>query len=299
MIHILTHDILPVFAMLALGFAMGRGGVVGTVEARAVNRVSFLVLQPALIFPLMAGADLSGVAPRPLAAYALGEVLMFVLAFTIARRVFGRDLREAWLLGMATMFVNSLLYVWPITVLIYGADGVLPVTAVVLLDTAIFFSFFILSMEVMAGGKAWKATLGRIALNPVLLAIAAGALVNVGGVPLPQPVLNALAFAGPAAAPMTLFALGVILSGTALAPTPAIAGIAGLKLLGFPALVFGLAALLAPGSDWSAQMVLTAAGPSGAMPFALALLYGVRTDTIAPVIVWTSVLSLFSLAWLA
>ena len=35
------------------------------------------------------------------------------------------------------------------------------------------------------------------------------------------------------------------------------------------------------------------------MAFSLALLHGVRTDAIAPVIVWTSTLSLISLAWLA
>jgi hypothetical protein len=35
------------------------------------------------------------------------------------------------------------------------------------------------------------------------------------------------------------------------------------------------------------------------MSFALAMLHGVRTDVIAPVIIWTSTLSLISLAWLA
>ena len=35
------------------------------------------------------------------------------------------------------------------------------------------------------------------------------------------------------------------------------------------------------------------------MAFALALLYGVRTDAITPVIIWTSFLSLIPLALLA
>ena len=34
-------------------------------------------------------------------------------------------------------------------------------------------------------------------------------------------------------------------------------------------------------------------------PFSLAMLHGVRTDQIAPVIIWTSALSLITLAWLA
>ena len=58
-------------------------------------------------------------------------------------------------------------------------------------------------------------------------------------------------------------------------------------------------ALLAPDSRMHDLFVLNAAGPSGAMAFSLALLYGVRTETIAPVIIWTSLLSVFSLAVLA
>jgi malonate transporter len=50
---------------------------------------------------------------------------------------------------------------------------------------------------------------------------------------------------------------------------------------------------------WNELLLLTAAGPLGAMAFALAILYNVRTDTIAPVIIWTSIMTLFSLAWLA
>ena len=51
MLHVLTHNILPVFAMLALGFLMGRTGKASVEEARAANRIAFLVFQPALIFP--------------------------------------------------------------------------------------------------------------------------------------------------------------------------------------------------------------------------------------------------------
>ena len=59
MLSVLLNDILPVFAMLALGFAMGRTGKASTGEATAINRIAFIVLQPALIYPLIAGIDFS------------------------------------------------------------------------------------------------------------------------------------------------------------------------------------------------------------------------------------------------
>jgi len=55
MFQVLTHNILPIFSMLALGYVLGLTRKVSREEATAINRVAFLVLQPALIFPLING----------------------------------------------------------------------------------------------------------------------------------------------------------------------------------------------------------------------------------------------------
>jgi len=98
---------------------------------------------------------------------------------------------------------------------------------------------------------------------------------------------------------LTLFALGVILSGHQMFPTKKMTVIALIKLCLLPIVVtlllqFGNRPLI-----WNELLLLNAAGPSGAMAFALAMLYKVRTDTIAPVVIWTSILTLVLLAWLA
>ncbi|EPX80434.1 AEC family transporter [Salipiger mucosus] len=300
MLHVLTHNILPVFSMLALGFILGRVGKFSREEAGAVNRVAFLLLQPALIFPLIASVPFHEFQLGALAVYALCEVVAFVAAFAVARWIFRRELAEAWLLAMAVIFVNSLLYIWPISYLIYGEEAALPITAIVAWDASVSFAFFIITTDLIANPSAGiAAPVKRIVTNPILIAIVLGAAVNLGGIAVPEPLLTAADFAGAGAAPLTLFALGVILSGQSLVPSPVVAAISGMKLLAFPALVF--AALMMTGTEgrWFDLFVLNAAGPSGAMAFALALLNGVRTDAVAPVIIWTSALSLFSLAWLA
>lgn len=300
MFQVLTHDILPVFSVLALGFVLGRAGKVSRAEATALNRVAFLVLQPALIFPLMNGIDWSAFRLDAIALYAACQAGLFALAFLVARRLLRRDTIEAWLLAMATIFVNTLLYIWPISYLIYGKTAALPVTGIVAWDAAVTFAFFIVTTDLLANRQAAPAqSLRRVATNPVLIAIALGALCNAGGVAVPEPVLTAMGFAGAGAAPMTLFALGVILSGHSLAPSATIATMSGLKLLAFPALVWAALHLGTRPEAWNTLLVLCAAGPSGAMAFSLAVLHGVRTDQIAPVIIWTSTLSLVSLAWLA
>ena len=300
MLHILTHDILPVFSMLALGFLLGRVGKFSRDEASAVNRVAFLILQPALIFPLIAGVDFSAFEFGALAVYAGCQALTFIVSFALARLVFGRQTAEAWLLAMAMVFVNSLLYIWPISFLIYGEAAALPITAIVAWDASVSFAFFIVSTDLISNrGAGGMAAARRVVSNPVLIAIALGVAVNLAGLAAPAPLLTAMEFAGSGAAPLTLFALGVILSGQALRPTPTVAGFTALKLLAFPALVWTGLRLVDSAPGWEQLFVLNAAGPSGAMAFALALLYRVRTDNIAPVIIWTSLLSLISLAWLA
>ncbi|MGR3368029.1 MAG: AEC family transporter [Sagittula sp.] len=300
MLHVLTHDILPVFAMLALGFLLGRISFVSKAEATTANRIAFMVMQPPLIMPLIAGLDWSAFRADVLGVYALCQVGLFTAAYLVMRRVFRREPLESWLLAMATIFVNTLLYIWPISFLIYGEAAALPVTAIVAWDSAVSFSFFIVTADLIAGRApgappAWQ----RLAMNPVLMAILLGLVLNLAAIPLPEPLLTAMHFAGQAAAPLTLFALGVILSGHSLRVSPVIATSAGLKLIAFPALVWATLSLLEPPETWHDLFTLTAAGPSGAMAFSLALLHGVRTDAIAPVIVWTSTLSLISLAWLA
>jgi len=300
MLQVLTNDILPVFAMLALGYLLGKRGHVAKAEAAALNRVAFLCMQPALILPLIAGFDWATFEFRTLAGYAACQVIVFSLTYVVALKLFRREPLEAWLLAMATIFVNSLLYIWPISILIYGTAGAVPITAIVAWDASVSFAFFIITTDLKANPSAGVGpSLKRLATNPVLLAIGLGAVLNGLGVAIPAPFLTAFDFAGAAAAPLTLFALGVILSGQSLALSGVVGAVCAIKLALFPLLVWGAMLQIQGPPEWQAQFIMNAAGPSGAMAFALAMLYGVRTDSIAPVIIWTSVLSLVSLAWLA
>ncbi len=298
MLHVLTHNILPVFAILALGYAMGRLGTVKQDEARVINRIALLVLQPPLIFLLLTGLDLPAFPFDAVGIYAVMEAVGFAVAFGVARFVFRCETAEAFLLGMCVIFVNSLLYMWPITTLIYGEAGARPISAIVALDASITYAFFIIGIQVITGGGV-RTALPVIARNPLLLTMILSIALNIARVPIPTPILTAAEFAGAGAAPMTLFALGVVLSAAPIRPTGPVFGISALKLIVFPLLIWAAFTTLSPENPWQDTFLLNAAGPSGAMAFALAFLHGVRTDRIAPVIIWTSVLSLATLAWLA
>ena len=285
---------------MVLGFVMGRMKCVSHAEAAAVYRIAFLILQPALIFPLVNSVDLSNFYFDAIALYAIGQAFIFMFALAVGVFLLKCSLAEAWLLAMATVFVNSLLYIWPISSLIYGNDGNLPITAIVVWDATFTFAFFIITTDLIVNrGQSATQSFARLLKNPVLITIFLGLCTNFFGIIASEPILVAAKFAGAGAAPLTLFALGVILSGHKIFPTKKVTVISFIKLCLLPV---AIALLLQLGNRpiiWNDLLLLNAAGPSGAMAFALAMLYKVRTDTIAPVIIWTSILTLVSLAWLA
>jgi len=298
--EILSHDILPVFSVMVLGFILGRIKIVSKPEATTLNRIAFLVLQPALIFPLINGVDLSELYFDAIVLYGLAQAVVFLFTLLLGILIFKCSLIESWLLAMATVFVNSLLYIWPISSLIYGNEGNMPITAIVAWDASFTFAFFIITTDLLANKRvSMIGTLGRLIRNPVLIFILLGLLTNLLGIAAPESVLVAFKFAGAGAAPLTLFALGVILSGHPIWPTKKITVVSIIKLFGLPLTVSLFLTLGEQPILWNDLLLLNSAGPAGAMAFALAMLYKVKTDTIAPVIIWTSLLTLISLAWLA
>ena len=300
MFEILSHDILPVFSMMVLGFILGRIKIVSKPEATTLNRIAFLVLQPALIFPLINGVDLSELYFDAIVLYGLAQAVVFLFTLLLGILIFKCSLIESWLLAMATVFVNSLLYIWPISSLIYGNEGNMPITAIVAWDASFTFAFFIITTDLLANKRvSIIGTLGRLIRNPVLIFILLGLLTNLLGIAAPESILVAFRFAGAGAAPLTLFALGVILSGHPIWPTKKITVVSIIKLFGLPLTVSLFLTLGEQPILWNDLLLLNSAGPAGAMAFALAMLYKVKTDTIAPVIIWTSLLTLISLAWLA
>ena len=197
-------------------------------------------------------------------------------------------------------FVNSLLYIFPISKLIYGVEGNIPITAIVVWDATFTFAFFIITTDLLANKKvSFTKTFLRLAKNPVLVTIVLALFTNFGKFSIPEPILTAFDFVGAGAAPLTLFALGVILSSHGIQLTTRITVFTTIKLFGLPIIVLTLLQIGERPNLWNDMLLLNSAGPSGAMAFALALLYNTKTDIIAPVIIWTSILTLFSLAWLA
>lgn len=297
----LQYAILPIFAFPALGFVMGLRGTFERRAAEGANGYVVSVALPCMMFYLLARADLGAIDWPVMYLYVGSNLALYAAGFAITRFGFGRTRREAVLVGMTGAFPNHVFFALPIVETLYGVEATLPVTTMIVFDIVILFAGTVLIMESLTGGAGPLKTLGNIARNRLLIAIAAGVAFNIAGLGLHEGVARFLALAAGTAAPVSLFALGVILSDSDLKRIdgPALSATV-LKVAVHPLIAIALLGTVIPVSPaWAPASALVFAAPCGAMAFVLGLRYGAPVDSVAKAIILSTILSVFTVALLA
>lgn len=299
-VTVLVDPILPIFAIMAIGFAVGRVGWTTEAEARVINRFGLSVLLPVFLFGFGARVDLHSFDPLPILTYLGAELLIFGCGFLLANKILKRSTGEALLLAMTGVVANNAFYVLPIAIQLYGSQAVNPFFAITAIDALVGFSAIIIALDLLQRQSLSVPALGSsIARSPVIMALVAGFCYSATGLTIPPPVETFLGFTGVAAAPVSLFALGVVLSRTVFRFDVTVISFTLIKLAVFPLTVFLCLRGVAYGGEDTRIYLLSAAGPSVAMSFSLALLYDIPTDRLAQIMVWSGLLSLLSLSVLA
>ena len=300
-IDALTTAILPVFAVPAIAYVLGKRGAFDRASAEGINRFVFLLAVPAITFYLIVSADISAFEWGAVLVYLACELAIYAGFALLARFVLGVGPRESLLLGMTCCFSNTVFFVHPIANALHGADAALPVAAIIAVDSTIVFAGTVIVMEVLSHRSSGAVKVASmLARNPLIAALVLGIAVKAAGIPVHEGIIAFTRFAGNSAAPAALFSLGVIMSAVPLSRFGgASLAAATVKVALMPLIVLAAMRIGAPGGTWPETMVLIAAGPCGAMPFVTALRYGVATDRIAAAIIMSTVISTFTLAVLA
>lgn len=297
MLQAIADPILPIFAVLAAGFLLCRLSVFDAGHATAINRFVFYLAAPALVFVIFARAPLGNLNLPILASYFVAEFLIYCTVTWLSRFFFRLAFAESLLLGMTAIFSNHVFFVLPIATLVYGPSVALPIGGVIIVDVVSFcVTVFLVDATTSKVGGSRKA-LGGLARNPFVYAPILGAAAWWAGDYVPSGVMTFSDFAGAAAAPVSLFALGVILAGLPLRPIGwLVVFVVCAKLLLHPSLVTFGNSIFGDNSDWGTIAVLVAAGPCGAMPFVIAIQYGVEVERISKAVLISTVLSVITLS---
>ena len=188
--------ILPVFAVIAVGYVFGRRA---KPDMAVVNRISMNVLAPALIFSALASKDFDIRQNAALIAGSVGVVIgSGLLAWPVARllRVDPRTFVPPM------MFNNCGNMGLPLSVLAFGEAGFGPMVALFTISNLMHFTL-----------GAWiidhHARFTRLLRNPMVWSTVAGFAFAILRPPLPEWIATAFKIAGDGLIPLMLIALGV------------------------------------------------------------------------------------------
>jgi predicted permease len=250
MLPILTITV-PIYLVIGMGYVAVRRGMFGGVELRALGKFVLHFALPALVFQALAQRPLAEVVNGPfLAAYAGGSIAVLLGAFALARFGRGKPMPDSALIGMGSAFSNSGFIGYPIVLQWLGPPAAVALALCMLVENVLLLPLT-LALAESGGGNSWQAavaqSLRRLAVNPLILAIVAGAVVAATGMALPEPLWRAIGMLATASAAVALFVIGGSLVG--LSPVGMrgdVALVAIGKLVVHPLAVFACLLLLPP-----------------------------------------------------
>lgn len=238
------------FALAALGFALGRSPFWRSTWTRGITRFVFAVPLPALLVHLM--SDLSSLPPvdaRLLIAFFGSCFLVFGFGRVVGKLAFRLDGVGQSVFALGGVFSNNVLLGVPIAKLALGPEAMPSVALVLVFNALTLWTLVTVSIEWARHGAlsfaGIRQTLRGVFSNPIILGILVGAAIGLSRLQLPSPVTQALAALSAVAGPLALVVVGLGLSqyGVRSGLAPGLT-ITALKLVLQPAVVWLLALAL-------------------------------------------------------
>lgn len=308
----------PFFALVLLGWAAARRGVIPLEGIGALNGFVLYFGLSAMLFRL--GASGALIQPGLLGvvlAYGAGGVLVTALALRwTVRRALRR--RDGGLMALVAAFPNTGFLGLPLLTGLLGPQAAGPVAATLIIDVLLLSSVCLawahshgarepVGEDPLEVRHAVQASLKGALRNPLLWSTGLGMAAAAVGLRLPHPVDETLRLLSLAATPTALFTLGAILAraqmrgGVRAAPLRGLGWLVGFKLLLHPAVVAG--------AGWGLQragvpltqaglltVTLAAALPSASNVSMMAEREGADASMVARVVLWTTAAALLTLA---
>lgn len=299
----IANAVLPLFALIFLGYAGARRSLFGPAAVDSLNKFVVWMALPALLFQAMAQIKLEDInQPGFALAFIVSTTVVFLTSCFLDRHR-KRRLADISLEGLAASYANAGFMGIPLVLILFG-DAALPPTIIITLLTACGLfacSIILIEFDLQASPNPVR-TICKVGIsllkNPLVLAPLLGLLLVIAGIELPYAVLQFTTLLGNAASPCALITIGLFLAQSQPSSQHGpIWRIVVLKLVLHPLLtailvywVFDMPLL------WAHTAVLLSALPVGTGPFMLATLYRRDAAISSRAILISTVLSLITVS---
>jgi malonate transporter and related proteins len=201
--------------VIAVGYVLGRRGILGDDAGTLLTRLAIDVASPALLFTTLARADPSAVLSERILITALGTAATAAV-FTVIGVLRGWDAGRTAIGALCSCYVNAGNLGIPIALYVLGDATV--VAPVLLFQQIVLTPVAVTMLDLARPGQSsspWR----RLTIplrSPMTLGSLSGVAVAAAGWTLPSPVLAPLTLLGNLAVPAVLLAFGISLCGSAL-----------------------------------------------------------------------------------
>jgi len=302
----LLDVILPVFLVVGLGYiAVWRGWMSDEAIDGLMRFVQNFAI-PALLFRAISTLDLGASFDlRLMISFYTGATAGFAAGLFGARFLFHRPWEDSVAIGFIGLFSNSLLLGLAITERAYGPEALAANFAIISVHAPFCYGLGITVMEVVRNRgssvlQTGKSVLRAMFRNVLVLAIAAGFIVNFTHLPMPEFTTDALDLLKRTALPAALFGMGGVLSRyKPEGDMRVILYISAVSLVLHPVITWSLGIALALPQDAFRSAVITSAMAPGINAYIFANMYGVaRRVAASAVLLSTAATILTAWVWL-
>ncbi|MDR8523552.1 AEC family transporter [Shewanella fidelis] len=296
--------IVPLLFMASLGYFVTAKGPFSKEHIGGISLFTFYLSIPAFLFCNMYKADL-------VKSFALESLLAFYLPvlaiFAIGSGLYywlkdnGASARSP-VFGLSCSYSNTILVGLPLIVGALGEAVMGNVFAIITFHSALLFAMtFLLSARFGATAHGLRSSLKGIVVNPIVLSITFGLILNLFNVPLNDELFSALSLLSQPALACALFVLGANLSFYKITKDWHFALVATLiKLILLPLCVYVAGHyLLDLDSTELAIVVLLSASPLGVNAYLIAMQVQALQPVVASTVVLSTLLSTLTMSiWL-
>ncbi|MBA6223997.1 MULTISPECIES: AEC family transporter [unclassified Colwellia] len=289
----------PLIMVGLLGFILAKSNWFNKAQVDALSKFTFNIAIPAFLFQQLANADMSTINLNIYSAFYLPLLLVYGLAWAINyyfHQHLKRDLPASAVYAFGAGYSNNVIVGMPIALMVLGEQVLPTIFLVISLHSALLIgitSVLAVNIKQFNGWIFLKQTF----YNPLLIAITGGFIVNLMTIKLPVIVNNSLLLLGKPAITLALFLLGASLAFYKIRnEVKFIVTASLLKLVLLPTLILLTSHFIFQFSALTTMtLVILSASPTGVNAYLIAKQHAKHQETIAGIVVITTLMSIVSI----
>jgi len=302
-----VNIVLPVFALIALGFVFRRADILSAAAITELNRFVVYLALPALTIDIIISNTWEALwQPGFIIAFEIAVVVLFIPVFLFCW-LKKRNLASATINATAASYANTGYIGIPLCLLAFGHESLPPTVIAGILTVSFNFAFSIVLMEISSqNGSNVGAAIRNLAVslvkNPLITSPVIGGIMLASGIHFPEGVTQGVKLLGSAACPCALVATGLFLAQKQeMTSTLTSIQLVLLKLIVQPLIAWLFAYHVFSMPDiWAKTAVILSAMPTGTGPFMLAEFYGKGAGMASRTILLSTIGSVITLSvWLS